>query len=146
MSAAAAGAARLEVAQPELSAGDAEMQVVETPAATAWSLGAERALPRLFGGLRGAFGVTLAQPLRTESGAVRLSVPVGEDVTGAPVFEERTAAVTPSGREVNLETTVRLRLADGAETAIAARLTDDPGHVASADPQGMVWLGLRLTR
>jgi hypothetical protein len=56
------------------------------------------------------------------------------------------AALTPSGREIDLETALRFDLGQRAEGRLAFRLADDPGHVASDDLESAVWLGLRWTR
>ncbi len=138
-------AARVEAAAPTLS-DSSTAQITQDPLASAWSLGLAR--PFAFKGkslIPAELGLTLAQPLRAETGALALTVPVQSTVEGT-IFEDRVGALTPSGREINLETTLRLRLADGAETTFAARVADEPGHVKSADPETAVWWGLRLTR
>lgn len=130
---------RVELARAALDAPD-YVEITESAAASAWRLGAERA----FDG--GVLALTLAQPLRAETGAVRFDAPVAVTRSGATLYETRDAAITPSGREVSFESAVRLRLDDGAWTTLAARVTSEPGHVASADPEGALWLGLRMTR
>ncbi len=90
--------------------------------------------------------MTLAQPLRAETGRVALAVPVGVTAVNASVYEQRTAALVPSGREIALETALRVGLGERAEGRAALRLADDPGHVAGAEPETAVWLGLRWTR
>lgn len=131
--------ARAELAQTDIAA-PGYLEITEAPAASAWRVGAERA----FDG--GSVGLSLSQPPRAESGAVRFDAPVAVTARGVSIFETRDAPLTPSGREVNLEGSVRLRLADSAWTTVAARVTSEPGHVAGADAEGALWVGMRLTR
>ena len=91
-------------------------------------------------------GLTLSQPLRAETGAVTLVVPVGVTDVNASIYEERTAALTPSGRELDLETSLRFGLGTGAEGRVALRLADDPAHVATSEPEAAAWFGVRWTR
>ncbi len=134
------GAARIEAAHARLDMPSA-VRVVEDPVASAWTISLERPLAR---GVD--LGLTLAQPLRAETGRVALIVPVGVTAVNASIYEERFAGLQPSGREIDLETALRLDLGPSAEGRLALRLADDVGHVASSDLEGAVWLGLRWTR
>jgi len=109
--------------------------------ASAWSLGADR--PVRFGARGGVFGLTLSQPLRVEDGAVTASIPVAALEGGETLFERRTASLVPSGREISLEAAWRTQLRERVDLSVAARFTRDPGHVASADDEGLIWAGLR---
>jgi hypothetical protein len=135
------GSGRIEMAETSLNL-PGNIQLDEEPTASAWTLAAER--PVLDGKAR--FGLTLAQPLRAESGQVTLLVPVGVTEVNASILEQRTASLTPSGREIALESNLRWGVSEGAEGTFALRLADDPGHVASADPEASVWFGVRWTR
>jgi subtilisin family serine protease len=134
------GGARLEAARASLDL-PAYVRLEEDPIASAWTMTLERPLAR---GLD--LGLTLAQPLRAETGAVAVVVPVGVTSVNASIYEERLAALTPSGREIDLEAALRFGLGAGGEGRAAVRLADDPGHVAASEPEAAVWLGLRFTR
>jgi hypothetical protein len=134
------GAARLEAAEATLEMPD-YVRVEENPLASAWTLTLERPLAR---GLD--LGLTLAQPLRAESGAVAVVVPVGVTGVNASIYEERFARLTPSGREIDLEAALRFGLGARGEGRAAIRLADDPGHVAASDPEAALWFGIRFTR
>jgi subtilisin family serine protease len=134
------GGARVEAARARL-ASPGSVRIEEDPVASAWTISVERPVAS---GVD--FGVTLAQPLRAESGRVALVVPVGVTDVNASIWEHRTAALTPSGREIDLETAMRFDLAPRAEGRLALRLADDAGHVESGRLESAVWLGLRWTR
>jgi hypothetical protein len=129
------GSARVEIARSEPALPEG-LSVVETPVATAWSLGAERPL---FGG---ALGITLDQPLRAERGRVAGDLAVGVDEDWNLVYDRREGSLSPSGREVAGELSYRWTLA-GATLAMAARYARQPDHVAAARNMLSVWLGLR---
>ena len=75
--------------------------------------------------------VRIAQPLRVESGGVRLNLPVGYDyATLSPTYAENTFALTPSGRELVGELAWRGELWGGAAAA-SVFWRKDPGHIAS---------------
>ena len=130
------GRARLELAQTRLRLTDG-VNLVETPASSAWSLAFERAVGR------GFFGLTLNQPLRAETGAISTSIATGVDENWNLVYAERTGALTPSGREVSAEANLRWTAFGEADLTLATRLTRQPGHMAHAPTDLSVWFGLR---
>ena len=129
------GAARLEIAQadPALPAG---MRLTEAPLASAWTLAAERHW------MGGALGITVAQPLRAERGAVTTRLAVDIDADWTLVHAERSGSLTPSGREMSIELAYR-RSVFGADLALATRYTSEPFHVATADDNLALWLGFQ---
>jgi hypothetical protein len=128
--------ARFEQASADASLPDG-IAMTRDISASAWSVGAERPLAG------GQFGLTLNQPLRIERGAVSVMVPVGLDEDYAYVYEERTASLSPSGREMSLEASWRRDLTDRVDFTFAARFTDQPGHVANAPSEGLGWAAIR---
>ncbi|MCC5997142.1 MAG: hypothetical protein JJU18_12325, partial [Oceanicaulis sp.] len=130
------GAARVEHVTGEIALPLA-LQREQALSASAWSLGADRALAG------GRFGLTLAQPLRVERGGVSALVPVLVDEDDAAMFERRYASLAPSGREISMEAAWRVQLSDAATASIAARFTHEPGHIAGARPEGLLWAGVR---
>lgn len=133
------GAARVEVLNAQVETPD-YVDLVEAPVATSWSVGAHRP----FAG--GLFGVTFSQPARAETGAIELAVPTGIRDNGVSIYEDRIAGLTPSGREKNVEASVQVPFAPGAQGQFALRLTDDAGHVKSERTDASLWLGLRVAR
>jgi hypothetical protein len=130
------GAARYEQVEADLAL-PAGMQLAQDVRATAWTLGADRALAG------GRFGLTLSQPLRVERGAVSAITPAGLDEDHGTVFEQRTASLAPSGREVSLEASWRVALGETTSASFAARFTDAPGHVLKAEDEALLWAGVR---
>ncbi len=104
---------------------------------SAWLVSAEH--PFAGGDLR----FSAAQPRRAEGGELSFSAPVEVLKSGALRFEDRVATLTPSGREVDLETSWRTWLDDGTSFETAAVLSMQANHIASADPETAVWAGLR---
>jgi hypothetical protein len=102
-----------------------------------WTLSAER--PFADGRLR----ILLGQPRRAEGGSVRFDAPVEVLRSGALRFDRRSAALTPSGREVDLEASWSRRLDRLTTVETSAALITQPGHVAGADPEGAVWFSVR---
>ena len=133
------GAARLEHVTAQVRLPD-WVALKEPVQASAWTLGADRALAG------GVFGLTLSQALRVEAGAVSASAPVGVDADYDTVFERRTASLAPSGREVSLEAGWRTSWGQHTTASLAVRLANEPGHVRDAAPEGLIWLGLRTRR
>src|SRR5690606_1782752 len=83
------------------------LDILDQPRASAWTIGAERALsPDL------TLGLALSQSLRAESGRIALLVPVASDARGGTFYERREAALMPSGREIGAEGALRWRAAD----------------------------------
>lgn len=132
------GAARLEHARTTAHL-PGFVSLDERVAASAWSLGAERALAG------GAIGLSLSQPLRVEAGSISTRIPVSVDGQDRLGYEIRSASLQPSGREVSLEAGWRVALDERTAANIAARFTRDPGHAAEAEDEGLIWMGLRTT-
>ncbi len=101
---------------------------------------------------RGAFlagdmlGLRISQPLRIEGGAVTLRLPTGYDYAArAPIYTLTATSLSPSGREVAVETAYERPLAGGYLQANAF-WRHQPGHIAAApDDAGVaVRLGTRF--
>ncbi|MGP1275781.1 MAG: S8 family peptidase [Caulobacterales bacterium] len=130
------GAARVEYVTGEFDL-PAAFTVEQGLAASAWSAGIDRP----FAG--GRLGFTLSQPLRVEAGQVSVMVPVDVDREDTVTFERRYASLSPSGREISLETSWRRNLSERVDVTFAARFTDDPGHLANAPSEGLGWASIR---
>ncbi|MGB3723099.1 MAG: hypothetical protein WA979_09820, partial [Pacificimonas sp.] len=101
---------------------------------------------------RGAFmagdmlGLRISQPLRIEAGAITLGLPTDYDyAVRAPIYTLTDASLTPSGREIAVETAYERPLAQGYLQA-NAYWRRQPGHVApAADDAGVALrLGARF--
>jgi hypothetical protein len=132
------GAARLEQVTAALAL-PGQVSLVEDVRASAWTIGADRALAG------GRFGLTLTQPLRVETGAVSALAPVGLDEDYQTRFERRFASLAPSGREISLETSWRVALDERTVASVAARFTREPGHIRAAQDEALLWAGLKTT-
>lgn len=104
---------------------------------SSWSLSAQHP----FAG--GALRFTAGQPRRSEGGALTFRAPVELTRAGRLVFADRTATLTPSGRELDLEAAWSTRLAEMTTLELAAALATQPSHVASAENETAVWIALR---
>jgi hypothetical protein len=104
---------------------------------SAWSVTAQH--PLALGSLR----LTAGQPRRAEGGELAFSAPIAITRTGSLVYEQRTVGLTPSGRELDLETAWSTRLGDLTTFEAAAALSLQPNHVADAEPEAAFWLSLR---
>ena len=107
---------------------------------TAFSLDAARALAR------GTLRLSLRQPLRIESGRVRLSLPVGRTPEGAVVRRPVAVDLEPSGREIDFGVDWTREVASDSVLRIGARLIGEPGHVADGNPEAVAFAGLRIGR
>ena len=106
---------------------------------SSWTLSAQH--PFAGGDVR----LTAAQPRRAEGGSLAFDAPVEITKSGRLIYESRTAGLTPSGRELDLEAAWITRLSEGTTFEAAAALAMQPNHVADADPESAVWLSLRHT-
>lgn len=104
---------------------------------SSWSLSAEHP----FAG--GALRFTAAQPRRAEGGQLAFNAPIEVTKTGAILYEQRIAGLTPSGRELDLETAWVTRLGDMTTFETAAALSIQPNHIARAEPEAALWFSLR---
>ncbi|MEO6387623.1 MAG: S8 family peptidase [Croceibacterium sp.] len=94
----------------------------------AWSLDLSR--QGVFA-LDDSLGLRLSQPLRVESGALDLTLPVAYSyATLLPEYATRTLALSPQGREVMAELAWRGRLFTG-DAAASLFYRQDPGNYAS---------------
>jgi hypothetical protein len=84
-------------------------------------------------------GFRLAQPLRVESGGLRLDLPVAYDYTvESATFDVRRLNLSPGGRELLGELAWRGELL-GGDMAASAFYRRDPGHYADVpDDRGVV--------
>jgi len=91
----------------------------------------------VFGG-SDRLALRLAQPLRVESGEVRLNLPVNYDyATLTPMFAKSFYSLSPQGRELIAELAWRGELW-GGDAAASLFYRKDPGHYASVpDDQGV---------
>lgn len=104
---------------------------------SSWSLSAQH--PFAGGDLRFSAG----QPRRSEGGALTFSAPVELTRSGRLIFADRTASLTPSGRELDFEAAWSTQLAEMTTLELAAVLATQPNHVANAQSETAVWLSLR---
>jgi len=94
----------------------------------AWSLDLER---RGLFGAADSLGFRVSQPLRVESGALNLSLPVGYDyTTELPEYGVRSLALAPQGREMMAELAWQGPLLTG-HGAASVFYRMDPGHYAA---------------
>jgi hypothetical protein len=101
----------------------------------AWSLDVERQDVFAPGD---SLGLRLSQPLRVESGALKLALPVAYDyATLRTDYGTRSLALAPQGRELMAELAWRGRLLSG-DAAASLFYRRDPGHYASVpDDKGV---------
>jgi hypothetical protein len=122
-----------------LEAADARIDQLDVSSlwTSAWSLSAERPFAN------GALRFTAGQPRRAEGGELVFDAPVAVTRSGATLYEPRIAGLTPSGRELDLETAWSTRLGAMTTFEAAAALSLQPNHIADAEPATAIWLSLR---
>ena len=93
---------------------------------------------------QGILRFTLSQPLRTEKGRVKLTIPANRTPDKKVFYETLQADLQPSGRQIDLEMGYVHRI--GANAAIGAEiwLTKDPGHFRNAKPTTGIAAALRM--
>jgi hypothetical protein len=104
---------------------------------SSWSLSAQTE----FAG--GALRFSAAQPRRAEGGEISFTAPVFLTRRGRIVYEDRVAGLTPSGRELDLETAWSASLGPMTMVEAAVAYSIEPNHIASAKPESAAWLSLR---
>ena len=90
----------------------------------------------------GTLRVSIAQPLRVESGRGALAVPAGRTKAGEVVHRAFSADLTPSGRQIDVTAEWNQPLAIG-ELRVGTVVTHQPRHRASAAPEFLVRGGWR---
>lgn len=89
--------------------------------------------------------VSLAQPLRVESGSFALDVPSGYVADGAPLFTRvEGVGLSPSGRELELGATYRVPISDEATLSLGSGIARDGGHSAHTGMEAFVLGDLRV--
>lgn len=78
-----------------------------------------------------------------EGGTLAFNAPVEVAKSGAIIYESRTAELTPSGREFDLEAAWVTNLGDLTTFEAAAALSSQPNHIADAESEAAFWLSLR---
>ena len=130
--------AELGVAGSEASGGI--VREVSTLATSAFSLSAERGFED-----GGRLRFSLSQPLRVESGRMRLAVPTGRTKRGEVVRGIVDAPLIPTGRQIDLGADWRrpVGAADG-ELRLGATVSFQPGHATGRAPDLTLLAGYRL--
>jgi subtilase-type serine protease len=81
--------------------------------------------------------VSLSQPLRVESGRTSLSLPVGRTKDGTIVYDNVTADISPTGRELDLGLGYDLTSDSSGHLRLSATYAHDAGHVAGEQAFGV---------
>ena len=90
--------------------------------------------------------LSVAQPLRVESGRMRLDVPAGRTKHGRVVRQMVDAPLTPSGRQIDVSAQWRLPAGkDGGEWRLGGTLSMEPGHLAGGAADLILLGGYRLS-
>ena len=79
--------------------------------------------------------LSVSQPPRAESGAGRLTIPVGRRLDGSHIHETRTFSLQPSRRTLTTSLVHRRPLARG-EAALSLQYTANPGHTPNPSVYG----------
>jgi hypothetical protein len=104
---------------------------------SSWSVSAQTQLAG------GALRFSAAQPRRAEGGEIAFTAPVFLTKTGRLVYEDRVAGLTPSGRELDLETAWSASIGPMTTVEAAVAYSIEPNHIAAAEPATAAWLSLR---
>lgn len=89
------------------------------------------------------FTLAAGQPLRVESGKVKLLLPVSRSLEGEINYRRVSLNPQPSGREINLQASYGFEVMEGVSTSLGALHRFNANHVSGrAETLGMVSLSL----
>ena len=91
----------------------------------------------------GAFRLSLAQPLRVDSGAAAFSLPTGRTQGGIILGQDVSASLAPTGRQLDLTAMVELPLAEATTLSLGATRSQQPQHQQAADAEWTLFTGWR---
>ena len=91
----------------------------------------------------GAFRLSLAQPLRVDSGAAAFSLPTGRTQEGIILGQDVSASLAPTGRQLDLTAMVELPLAEATTLSLGATRSQQPQHQQAADAEWTLFTGWR---
>ena len=87
---------------------------------------------------------SLSQPLRVDHGAATFSLPTGRTREGIVTGTSFSSSLAPSGRQLDLTTTLEMPLA-GGDLSLGVTRSHQPGHQHAAAPEWSVFTGYRST-
>ena len=87
---------------------------------------------------------SLSQPLRVDHGAAAFSLPTGRTREGIVTGTSFSSSLAPSGRQLDLTTTLEMPLA-GGDLSLGVTRSHQPGHQHTAAPEWSVFTGYRST-
>ena len=130
-------------AEAEIGRADAAVQggMIEnvTPLiSSAFALRARRPLAD------GTLHLSLAQPLRVESGKARLSVPIGRSTDGQVLHRSVPADLAPDGRQIDISAQWNRSFGRGQDLRMGVTWTRHPGHDATASPELVTMAGWKI--
>ena len=92
----------------------------------------------------GTFRFTLSQPLRTETGRIKLTIPANRTPNKKIHYETFETDLKPSGRQIDLEIGYLQRISANAAFGVEFWLTKDPGHIGDAKPSTGIAAALQV--
>ena len=84
------------------------------------------------------------QPLRVDGGTAAFSLPTGRTQDGVVTGTSFSSPLAPSGRQLDLTTTLELPLA-GGDLSLGVTRSHQPGHQHTAAPEWSFFTGYRST-
>ena len=81
--------------------------------------------------------IGVSQPLRVADGTAILNAPVGRDLAGNVLTDSVQSDLAPSAREMDVETSYALPLGPGERLTTGVMLRLNPGHVDTAQSEGI---------
>ena len=87
---------------------------------------------------------SLSQPLRVDHGAAVFSLPTGRTQDSVVTGTSFSSPLAPSGRQLDLTTTLAMPLA-GGDLSLGVTRSRQPGHQRTAAPEWTVFTGYRST-
>lgn len=86
----------------------------------------------------------ISRPLRVRNGWADLAVPVARTMDGRIVKRSVRVDLVPGGLETDLAASYGLPLGEEGEVRLEGLLRFEPGHVADADPEGLLGMRYRV--
>ncbi len=90
------------------------------------------------------WGLLLHQPLRVNEAKATLTTAAGRDDNGQPLLVSERVTLTPSGREINIQTFYSANISEKQNFSTGIMLRLEPGHNASADTETIAMARYRL--
>ncbi len=95
---------------------------------------------------KGRIGLSYSEPMRVYKGSAQINIPVARDINGNVTRYESTISLVPNGKQQNLELFYSRDLSDYSNIKFNLITQKQPGNIANAKTNNLLWInyGLRF--